>query len=89
MSGSSQIMDELTILRTHTLTTFTLGVDTLTPANDGGLHIVLFDGVGHYDWPHGRNQALPVLSMEALNYLTLLMASRSERNILFVTMREL
>lgn len=76
MSGSSQIMEELILLRTHTLTTVTLGVDTLTPENDEGLHIVLFDGVGHYNWlPVGRKQALPVLSIEILNYLTLLMAN--------------
>ena len=43
-------MEELIFLRTHTLTTFALGMDTLTPANDEGLHIVLFDVAGHYDW---------------------------------------
>ena len=83
-------MDKLIFLRTHTLTTFALGVDTLTPANDGGLHIVLLDNSGHYDWLYrGRKQALPILSMEVLNYLMSLIVSRSERNIIFVTTREL
>ena len=46
-------------------------------------------GMGNYDWlTHGRKQALPVLSMEVLYPISSLMISRSERNIILVTMME-